>query len=500
MGSRTAKAHNLGMNRSTRRWAPHPASPVRAVSAAIVAPALVTLLAIPKEHLSRAAIAVIFVLAVVLAARVGGAGAGVGASVLSFLSLNFFFTPPLHTFVVGTTSGLVALLVFLSVAVIVGLLLSSSLSERHRAEQREVEARLSNRLATRLLAGDPVDVVLTDFARQVTEVFELGRCEVSTSLTGVISIDRVGATADGEPLEVGLSVRGEQIGTLRAWANAPAERLDLEKQQALMTFGSQLALALESIRLSDEVRRAEFAAETNRLKAELFAGVTHDVKTPLAAITASITSLLDGAGFSEEERREHLDMIRQEVSRLDRVVNNLLDLARLRAGAIIPRKFPGALDELIESVVVRLRPLLDGRAIDIQSKDDLVEIPMDVVQMDQVLTNLIENAIKFSPTASPLFITLTGHRGAVRVTVADRGPGVRKEDRERIFEPFERADGTASGTGLGLAIARAIIVAHGGRMWVTDAPGGGAAFTFELPTGSNRPVEEVTDGRTSARR
>jgi two-component system, OmpR family, sensor histidine kinase KdpD len=209
--------------------------------------------------------------------------------------------------------------------------------------------------------------------------------------------------------------------------------------------------------------------------------VTHDVKTPLAAIMASVTSLIDGRGFSEQERGQHLDTIKQEAERLHRVVNNLLDVARLRAGALVPAKHLSPIDELIESVISRLRPLLDGRHIDLRIGEDVPEVPMDVVQIDQVLTNLVENAIKFTPQGTPITLSAVGSNEVVRVTVADRGPGIPKEDRARIFEPFERAAESRSGTGLGLAISKAIVVVHDGRMWVSDNPAGGAAFTFELP-------------------
>jgi signal transduction histidine kinase len=127
------------------------------------------------------------------------------------------------------------------------------------------------------------------------------------------------------------------------------------------------------------------------------------------------------------------------------------------------------------------------------------EVPMDVVQIDQVITNLIENAIKFTPEGSPISLVAVGDEERVRVTVSDRGPGIAKEDRSRIFEPFERGSTTTSGTGLGLAVADAIVQAHGGRMWVSQSPTGGAAFTFELPS-ENGASEEVTDARTSAGR
>ena len=163
-------------------------------------------------------------------------------------------------------------------------------------------------------------------------------------------------------------------------------------------------------------------------------------------------------------------------------------------------KVPSAIEELMESVLNRLRPSLEGRHVDMRVGEGLPEVPMDVVQIDQVLTNLIENAIKFTPPGSPISLTAVGHLGAVRVTVADRGPGIQKEDRDRIFEPFERGGESVSGTGLGLTISSAIVAAHGGRMWVSENPTGGAAFTFELPRGETPPVGEVNDERAGSRR
>jgi two-component system sensor histidine kinase KdpD len=268
----------------------------------------------------------------------------------------------------------------------------------------------------------------------------------------------------------------------------------------IQSLATQLALALEGMRLSLEVHRAELDAQASELKAALFSGVTHDVKTPLAAIMTAVTSLIEGRGFSTAEYHDHLDTIKQEAERLHRVVNNLLDVARLGAGVLEPNKVPSAIDELVESVINRLRHRFDGRKVEMRIGDDVPEVPMDVVQIDQVLTNLLENAIKFTPPGSPIALQAVGSIQGVRVTVTDSGPGIAKEDRVRIFEPFERAEGTASGTGLGLAISNAIVVAHGGRMWVSDNPTGGASFTFELPCETDASPEEVGDATANSRR
>ena len=469
----------------------------RRVVAGLAAPAAVTLLAIPEQHPSLPVIAVLFVLAVVIAARVGGAVPGVVASLLSFLSLNFFFTPPFHTFWVAAPEDLVALFAFLVTSVIVGLLLSSAVKAKSRAERRELEARLLNRLATRLLSGESPEKVLTGFAEGLRDVFDLSHCEISTTFT--TQTDTARAEGSGRPERVRLSARGRDIGEMRIWVGARG-RLSADEQSVIESLATQLALALEGMRLSVEMRRVELEAHTSRLKAALFSGVTHDVKTPLGAIMAAVTSLIEGPGFSEDQRREHLDTIRQEAERLHRVVNNLLDVARLRAGALVATRVPSAIDEVMESTLNRLRPLLGDREVDIRVGDEVPEVSIDVVQIDQVLTNLIENAIKFTPPRSPVSLVAVGNADGVRVTVFDRGPGIPKEDRGRIFEPFERGRVSVSGTGLGLAISNAIVVGHGGRMWVSDNPLGGAAFTFELPCGVEPSSQEVSDAGESARR
>jgi two-component system sensor histidine kinase KdpD len=438
----------------------------------------------------------LYVLAVLVSVRVGGGIAGIAASIVSFLALNFFFTPPLHTFGVGTLEDLVALLVFLVVSATVGLLLSSAVAARAGVERREIAARLINRLTTRLLSGENPPAAVTDFCRGLCEMLQLVRCEISTPLIGDVS----GGSDDvaGPGVDIALSAGPEEIGVMRVWGEKGS--VSSEEVDVLRSLGTQLSLALEGMRLSAEVRKAELEAHSTRLKAALFSGVTHDVKTPIAAILASVTSLIDGRGFSKEERWDHLDTIQQEAERLHRLVNNLLDIARLRSGALVAHRTQSPIDELLESVINRLRPMIEGREVELRVAEDVPEIPMDVVQIDQVVTNLLENAIKFTPPHTPIALSAVGDRKRVRVTVADGGPGIPKEDRRRVFEPFERGSTTVSGTGLGLAVADAIVQAHGGRMWVGQSPGGGASFTFELPGDQGSMTEEVDRVGASARR
>lgn len=334
----------------------------------VVLPSCATLLAVLPVDVSTATAALAYVLAVTASAAVGGLAAGLAASVLSFLALNFFFTPPFHTFVVTKPEDLIALVVFLLVSATVGTLISVAISQRARAERREHEAH-----------------------------------------------------------------------------------------------------------------QAREEAETNRHRAALFSSVTHDLRTPLSSITASVTSLLAAGGrLDPDDRRELLETIRHEAERLNRVVGNLLDLSRMRAGALVPAKAPAAIDEVVEGVVARLQPVLEAHELVVTLPDDVPDIPIDVVQIDQALTNLLENAARYTPAGKRIGVSVETHDGIVRLRVEDRGRGIAPTDRERVFEPFVRGDGS-SGSGLGLAIARAIVEAHGGRIWIENGAEAGTAVVIELP-------------------
>jgi two-component system sensor histidine kinase KdpD len=221
----------------------------------------------------------------------------------------------------------------------------------------------------------------------------------------------------------------------------------------------------------------------------MFSSVTHDLRTPLASIKAGVTSLLDASTVHDAaQQRELLMTILEETDRLNRLVGNILDLARIRAGALIPRRAPTAIDEVAEAVVARMRPALSQVQVDLQLDPDLPEIPADPMQIDQVLTNLIENAARHSPPGGIVRIYVQRDDDAIRVRVADDGPGIPPELREKVFEAFYRGreEPERPGSGLGLAIAQAIVTAHGGRIWVEEVAAGGSALVFELP------VEEVS--------
>jgi two-component system, OmpR family, sensor histidine kinase KdpD len=456
---------------------------VRILFPAVLLPGAVTALAALPFRVSSTSAALAFVLAVTGAAAAGGAIAGLAASVLSFLALNFFFTPPVGTFSVRKTEDLVALVVFMVVSAVVGTLVSRAIVQRTRAERREREARLLQHLGARLLSGNPPEAVMQSFGRAAIDLFELARYEVVMGQPERITVE-LGerAKADLAREEFPLSVPDGPVGVIRAYLHPDRPGLGTGERQLIRSFAAQMALAIEGSRLVEVARRAQVDAERSRLQAALLQSVTHDLRTPLASITASVTGLLDkGARFSPQDHRELLETIRQEAERLNRLVGNLLDVSRIRAGALTPSRRLTAIDEVIEGVLARMEPMLRSHHLNVVLREDLPEVPIDVVQIDQALTNILENAAKFSDPGSQISVSAARWEQWVQVRIADQGSGIDPELRPRIFEPFARGEGQDGGTGLGLAIAHAVITAHDGQIRVEDAPGGGTAVVLRLP-------------------
>jgi two-component system sensor histidine kinase KdpD len=216
----------------------------------------------------------------------------------------------------------------------------------------------------------------------------------------------------------------------------------------------------------------------------MFSSVTHDLRTPLASIKASVTSLLDEAAVHDPaQQRDLLLTVLEETDRLNRLVGNILDLAKIRAGALIPRRTRAAIDEIAEAVVGRMRQHGRDVAIELRFASTLPEAAVDPVQIDQVLSNLVENAVRHSPRGGTVRVHLAQAGRAVRARVADEGPGIAPEEREKVFDAFYRGKEApeSAGSGLGLAIAKAIVTAHGGRIWIEETTGGGTAVVFDVP-------------------
>lgn len=460
---------------------------LRAV-ASIVLPAAATGVALLPARTATTNAAMIYLLAVVGAALIAGWRGGLVASVLSFLGLNFFFTPPLHTWAVERSEDVVALLVFLAVSSLVAALFWNALRQRARAERREHEAWLLYQISSRLLRGAPLNEALKEFGRNLVELFQLEGCEIHLrGRDGSVELASEwwgkDAPEKSAPKTILLKTERGEFGELKVFPSPDAPLGEVESGLT-EAFANQLALAVEGARLADEARISQGEAEASRIRAALFSSVTHDLKTPLASIKASASSLLEeGVNFSVEQGNDLLQTIVEESDRLNMLIGNLLDLSRVRAGALIPQKIPTPIEDVIESVVARLRKNLDSMPLRIKVREELPPVPMDLIQIDQVLTNLIENSLRYSPESTPIEITAAKDQSFVEVAVADHGRGIEPEDRERVFDEFYRGDGDDghAGSGLGLAIARAVVQAHGGTISIGQTPGGGTTVRFRLP-------------------
>jgi two-component system, OmpR family, sensor histidine kinase KdpD len=254
------------------------------------------------------------------------------------------------------------------------------------------------------------------------------------------------------------------------------------------TFLEQAVALIERGRLQRESLHITVLQQTDTLRKALLSSVSHDLRTPLSAIMAAATGLQQQETPWDEETRQSMALlIEQEARRLNRLVENLLDMSRIEGGALSPKKVWYPLDELVRDALGRMYLLLQGRPLQLTLSDNLPPVELDQIQIDQVLTNLIENAIRYTPAGSPLEISIEADGNWIQTKIADRGPGVPLAERTRIFDKFYRVQRTTSalapahGSGLGLAICQGLIEAHGGQIWVEPREGGGALFCFTLP-------------------
>ena len=477
-------------------------------------------------YFEPANLVMVYLLGVVLVATRLGRGPSIFASVLSVAAFDFFFVPPFLSFVVSDTQYLVTFAVMLVVAVVISTL---TVRIRQRAESaRERERRTASlyamsrelastrgvdellRVAVRHIAevfGSAVGVFLPDDAGQLVahggslaapgeETSERGVSQwvyEHGQMAGQGSATLPGAGALYLPL---VASRGT-IGVLGVQPTDPHAFTAPEPLHLLETFAAQVALAIERAVLAEEAHQAQLRVESERLRNTLLSSVSHDLRTPLATITGAASSLMDEAErLPPAARRELLAAIREESDRMNRLVGNLLDMTRLESGALQIRKEWHPLEEVVGAALGRLAARLGDRPVTTRLPPDLPLVPLDGVLMEQVLINLLDNAIKYTPAGSPIEIGVSLTDGRVLLEVADRGPGLPPGHETRVFEKFYRGPvvGTAGGVGIGLTICQGIVEAHGGRIWAATRPGGGAVFSVALPVADTPPEVRAADG------
>jgi two-component system, OmpR family, sensor histidine kinase KdpD len=457
----------------------------------------------------------IFLMAVIGVAHRFGLGPSVAASVAAMLCYNFFFFQPLHTFTVTAPANIAALIFFLFAAIVV-----SDLTARIRAqaEAARTQAAIANALysSSRNLAGKlTMDSLLSAAASQIAGSLKCEAVILLPAATGelkpvaayppdaILDAGGIGAArwALDNGREIGhgaktlpgtrhlflpLRTGGDNVGVI---ALGPGQRAELQlstmERRLLDALMDQTAVGIERERLSAQMDEARMTAETERLRSALLTSLSHDLKTPLTSILGAANSLREyGHLFEPGARTELLKTIEDEAGRLSRFVTNLLDMTRLEAGALEPRREPADIAEIVGTAVQRAKTQLTGLEIRFDLAPDLPLAMVDVLLAEQIIANLLDNAAKYAPQGSVVAICATRHDGWVRINVIDEGPGIPSGQLPLIFDKFYRgsSDHRKAGTGLGLAICRGFAEAMGGTIRAANRTDrSGAEFTVELP-------------------
>jgi len=410
-----------------------------------------------RPYVPVLSLGVVYVFAVLPVAIVWGLAYAIPVSIASMLAFNWFFLPPTHTFSLADGANWFVLAVYLVTAVVVSELAARARRRAREAEQRARETALLAEIAKTLLQGVDIRDELEHIGAEAARVLGVAAATIELGTA---------AASPGErrfPLEAG----NREVGVLVV---PSAEEPDpAVRARFLPSLASLLAVAIEH----EELDRSD------AVKTALLQAVSHDLRSPLTAISAAVSGLEDSQlRLDERDRAELLETIRIESERLSRLVGNLLDLSRLQAGAVQPRPELWTVDELVGQA---LDELGGAERVDVELAAELPPVQVDAAQIQRVLVNLLENALKFSPPAGRVRVRGGLERGEVVVQVLDEGAGLAPEDLERVFEPFGRGRATtAPGAGLGLAIARGFAEANGARVWA-EPSGGGGCFVLALP-------------------
>jgi two-component system sensor histidine kinase KdpD len=454
-----------------------------------------------------------YLLGVAILSTSQGVGPCVAACVLNVLSFDYFFVPPLYEFNVYDSRYFVIFMVMLAVGLIISNLTVRMKIQTRLSRLRERRTEALYALSRELASTRGTDELLNIAVKHISEVFESsvlaflpdenGRLQARSGYATDFSLStkemgvaqwayELGQMAgkgtdtlpDAQALYVPLLAAGEPVGALGVKSHFPARFFIPEQLHLLEAFAHQTAMAVLGDRLAEEKQQTQLQMETEKLRSSLLSSVSHDLRTPLATIKGSIGGLLElGAAMDAPTRKDLLENIHDETDRLERLVTNLLEMTQLEAGAIQLKKEPNDPQDVIGSAVARVQKRIEGRKLEMNVSSDLLLVPMDGLLIGQVVTNLLDNALKYTPEESPLSISSWIDKNQWVVEVADRGPGVPEQDLPHLFDKFYRGPQkqSKSGAGLGLAICKGIVDIHGGSLTAENRPEGGMFFRLSLP-------------------
>jgi two-component system, OmpR family, sensor histidine kinase KdpD len=487
------KLSNVSYNRVVKDTLP------RTVIRYVVAVSAVFLITIffRRIHVNNpTTVALTFLLTVLIVSTVWGLRVSVFMAVVATLAFNFYFLPPVGTFTIADPQNWVALFAFLVTAVIASQLSARARREALNANERRHDVERLYSFSQKLLTSDNVVELLNLLPRYIVDAFGVKAAAISLPDRGDVyrSTPDIGSL-DSHDLQLVCS-RGEpRIDSQRQLAFMPL-RMGLRTVGSLGVSGSQLsrqtldamssliAIAIERVRAVENLSRTEAARESEQLRSVLLDSVTHEFRTPLTAIKASVTSLLSGSELAPEQKRELLTVINEESDRLNRLVGEAAEMAQLDANKVELKLGPHSIREALDAAIEGSRNILGTHPIEIRLPGDLPKVRMDEARIKEVLMQLLENAAKYSPADAPIQITGEVRNRQLMTSVSDRGAGIDDFEQALIFDKFYRGRNqrmTVQGTGMGLAIAKAIIEAHHGTIGVTSQLGHGSVFYFTLP-------------------
>ncbi|MET9296813.1 sensor histidine kinase KdpD [Streptomyces sp. NPDC003077] len=454
--------------------------------AGVAGPVLLTLLLAALENGPGLANDVLlFLFLTVVAALLGGRAPALASAAVGSILLNFFFTPPTHTLDVAEPRNLVAIVIFFAVAVSVASVVDLAARRTHQAARLRAESEILSFLAGSVLRGETTLDALLERVRETFAMESVALLERTGDLAPWTCAGRVGPE-NGRPLsrpedaDVDMPV-GDHMALALTGRVLPAE-----DRRVLAAFAAQAAVVLDRQRLVGEAERARELAEGNRIRTALLAAVSHDLRTPLAGIKASVTSLRsDDVAWSREDEAELLAGIEAGADRLDHLVGNLLDMSRLQTGTVTPLIREIDLDEVVP---MALGGVPEG-SVTLDIPEALPIVAVDPGLLERAVANLVENAVKYSPPGATVLVSASALGERVELRIVDRGPGVPDSAKSRIFEPFQRYGDAprGAGVGLGLAVARGFAESMGGTLEAEDTPGGGMTMVLTLQAAAGRP-------------
>ncbi len=455
---------------------------------------------IPNANLSTVSLS--FLLVVLLTAASSGLRVAIFTSILSTLAYNYYFLPPIYTFTVADTRNWVALFAFLVTAIIASQLAERARRQTEKANQRRHEVEQLYNLSQQLLITENTTELLTRIPGDITLLFALEEVALFASSRNRIyrssgnSVDlpaqrlREAAVSRDILVENQTTLYAPLMMGMRS-TGAVALRGTLPSRETVEALAGLVAIAVERAVALEKLTRAEAARENERLRTALLDSITHDLRTPLTSIKASITSVRQMPTLAADQREELLAVIEEETDRLNRLIAEAVEMAQLDAREVKldlrPQSIRAAIDQAITQLHDQLQDQFAHHPIEVRLPDALPMAQIDLAYITKAIHHLLENAIKYSEPGSPIHVSAESDAGLLTVNVADRGEGIDELEQSMIFDKFYRGRnrrGLVAGTGMGLPIVRAIIEAHRGTITCTSQPGHGSVFSFTLPVAS----------------